>query len=59
MRDEGTRPEGQAGVKNVSNEPERKGKQSLTRWAGRGSSWQADDLDLRMRSDISIRKAVQ
>lgn len=40
-------------MKNVSNEPERKGKQSLTRWAGKGSSWQANDLDLQKTSDIS------
>lgn len=36
LRDEGTRPEGQRGMKNVSNEPERKGTQSLTRWEGKG-----------------------
>lgn len=43
MRDEGTRPEGQGGVKDVSIEPERKGKQSLTRWAyGRDQIFPSD-----------------
>ena len=32
---------------------EREGRHALTRWVGRGSSWQVDNLDLRMRFDIS------
>jgi len=32
---------------------EREGRHALTRRVGRGSSWEVDDLDLRMRLDIS------
>lgn len=32
---------------------EREGRHALTRWVGRGSSWQVDDFDFRMRFDIS------
>lgn len=33
---------------------EREGRQILTRWVGRGSNWQVEDLDFRTRSDISV-----
>lgn len=44
------------GSMNYVIKPESEAKQTLTRWVGRGSSWQVDDLDLWIRSDISVKE---
>ena len=53
LRDDGTEPEVKEECMMAVIRGSREGRQVMTRGVGRGSSWQVDDLDFRMRSDTS------